>query len=370
MAYALQLARRGFYTTQPNPRVGCVLVREGRSVGEGWHRFAGQPHAERLALNQAGEAARGATAYITLEPCAHHGRTPPCADALVAAGVARVVAAMRDPNPLVAGAGLERLRAAGLSVEVGLLEEQARALNPGFVARMEQRRPFVRLKLASSLDGRTAMASGESRWITSAEARRDVHRYRAASSAVLSGVNTVLADDPSLDVRLPLAELAGVQPGDDLPRPLRVVLDSGLRLVPTARLLTLPGEVLVLHQHGSADAAAGLRRRGARVQQVPGSADSPARVDLTSVLSLLAQREVNELWIECGPTLAGAWLQAGLVDELVLYIAPHLMGDAARPLMTLPGLERMADRVGLDFLDVRHIGPDLRIIARPHLPAS
>ncbi len=232
MARAMRLAELGRYTTDPNPRVGCVLVRDGVVVGEGWHRRAGEPHAERLALTQAGEAARGATAYVTLEPCCHHGRTPPCTDALIAAGVARVVCAMMDPNPLVAGKGLARLRAAGIEVRSGVLESEARALNPGFVKRMEQGRPYVRCKLAASLDGRTAMASGESKWISSEAARRDVQRLRAGSSAILTGVATVLADDASLNVRLGPADLPGMEPGEPVRQPLRVVVDSRWRMPP------------------------------------------------------------------------------------------------------------------------------------------
>lgn len=354
MTRALHLAQRGLYTTDPNPRVGCVLVRDGEVVGEGWHERAGGPHAEIHALERAGEAARGATAYITLEPCCHHGRTPPCTDALIRAGVARVVAAMEDPNPRVAGKGLARLAQVGIVVESGVMQAQAEALNPGFVRRMRVGLPFVRIKQACSLDGRTAMASGESRWITGEAARRDVHRLRARSSAILTGVGTVLADDPSLTVRL-----------DDLPaarQPLRVVVDSRLRTPPSARMLGLPGGTLILTAVGDPQREAELREAGAQVVALP---TRDGGVDLHAALRYLAQAEVNEVLVEAGPTLGGALLSAGLADELVLYVAPHLMGDAARGLFHLPGLERLAQRISLDIADVRAVGGDWRIVARP-----
>ena len=359
MARALQLARRGLYSTDPNPRVGCVLVRDGELVAEGWHARAGEPHAEIHALRAAGERARGATAYVTLEPCSHHGRTPPCADALIEAGVARVVAAMPDPNPLVAGEGLERLRAAGIEVASGVLQAQAEALNPGFVSRMRRGRPWLRCKLAMSLDGRTAMASGESRWITGAAARADVQRLRARSSAILTGIGTALADDPSLNVRLAAGELYGVAP---VRQPLRVVLDSGLRLPPTARMLGLAGDTLVLTANQDAAARAALEAAGAEVGYVSATDGS---LDLHAVLALLAQREINEVLVESGPTLAGALLDAGLIDELVVYMAPHVMGDAARGLFHLPGLERMEDRIGLELVDLRRVGTDVRMTLVP-----
>ncbi len=363
MARALQLAQLGLYTTDPNPRVGCVLVRDGELIGEGWHRRAGGPHAERHALAAAGERARGATAYVTLEPCAHHGRTPPCADALVEAGVARVVAAMTDPNPLVGGKGLRRLEEAGIDVEVGVLEVQARALNPGFIKRMTSGLPWVRCKLAMSLDGRTAMASGESQWITEQEARRDVQRLRARSSAILTGVLTVLADDPSLNVRLDPAQLSGVDDGQGVRQPVRVILDSSLRTPPGARMLKLPGQTVVLSADDHREHAAALEAAGARVVVLP--KDGGGRVDLRSALEFLAGEEINEVLIEAGPTLSGAALAAGLVDELVVYVAPHLMGDGARGLLSLPGLARMRDRVPLEIRDLRLVGRDIRITASP-----
>ena len=362
MARAIALARRGLFTTDPNPRVGCVLVRAGRVVGEGFHRRAGEPHAERNALAQAGSAARSATAYVSLEPCCHHGRTPPCTQGLIEARVGRVIAAMRDPNPRVAGQGLERLRAAGIAVEQGLLETEARALNPGFIQRMEQGRPYVRCKLAMSLDGRTAMASGESQWITSPAARADVQRLRARSSAIVTGVETVLADDPSMNVRLNAAELSGMDPGDSVRQPLRVVLDSRLRMPPQARMLELPGGTLVLHTGERPGVADALAAAGAELTQVPAA---QGRVDLAAALSHLAEREINEVLLETGPTLAGAALARGLVDELIVYLAPHVMGDGARGLFHLPGLERMEQRIGLEIIDVRAVGPDWRITARP-----
>lgn len=361
MARALALAERGLYTTDPNPRVGCVLVHGEKIVGEGWHRRAGEPHAEVLALRQAGERARGATAYVTLEPCCHHGRTPPCSDALIHAGVTRVVAAMEDPNPRVAGKGLQQLAQAGIEVERGPLTAQAEALNPGFCMRMHRGRPFVRCKLAMSLDGRTAMADGASRWITGAAARRDVQRLRARSSAVMTGIGTVLADDPALTVRLDEFASNIAQDGRSLRQPLRVVLDAQLRLAEAARVLQPPGHALIVTAVERSEAWERLSRVGAEVVPVPGAEGG---LDLAEVMSLLAQREVNELLLEAGATLSGAMLRAGLIDELVIYMAPHLMGDQARGLFHLPGLERMDQRVGLEIMDIRAVGEDWRITAR------
>jgi diaminohydroxyphosphoribosylaminopyrimidine deaminase / 5-amino-6-(5-phosphoribosylamino)uracil reductase len=358
MARALQLARRGLYTTDPNPRVGCVIVRDGQVVGEGFHVRAGEPHAEILALREAGAAARGATVYVTLEPCAHHGRTPPCADALVAARVGRVVAAMQDPNPRVAGEGLARVAAAGIETRSGVLDSEARALNPGFVARMEQGRPYVRVKLAMSLDGRTAMASGESRWITGEAARRDVQRLRARAGAILTGSGTVMADDPRLDVRLSAGELGIEGP---VRQPLRVVLDTHLVSSPEAALFSAEGPVLILTGVDDVSRHEDLITRGVRVQVVERDGE---RLDLHAVMSVLAEREVNELHVEAGPVLCGALLHAGLVDELVIYMAPHLMGSSARGLVDL-GLETMDERIGLEIGDIRAVGVDWRITARP-----
>ncbi len=363
MARALRLAECGLYTTDPNPRVGCVIVRDGEIVGEGWHRKAGELHAERLALAAAGERARGATVYVTLEPCAHHGRTPPCAAALVEAVVGRVVVAMADPNPLVAGQGVALLREAGIDTQVGLLEADAEALNPGFLQRMRHGRPYVRCKLAMGLDGRTAMASGESKWITGEAARRDVQLLRARSSAILTGIDTVLADDPSLNVRLSASELPGVASDDYLRQPRRVVLDTRLRMLPRARMLSLPGDTLIVCGEGApADSEAELSEAGADVLRLP---QLGGRIDLQRVLEVLAAQAVNEVLVESGPTLAGAMLQAGLVDELIVYQAPHLMGHAARELVRLPGVDRMAERLAFAYADVRRVGADLRITLRP-----
>jgi diaminohydroxyphosphoribosylaminopyrimidine deaminase/5-amino-6-(5-phosphoribosylamino)uracil reductase len=360
MARAIQLAYQGLYTTDPNPRVGCVIVRDGEVIGEGAHLKAGEPHAEVHALRMAGEQARGATGYVTLEPCSHHGKTPPCAEALVKAGVARVISAMQDPNPLVAGRGLARLRDAGIEAASGLLEAQARALNPGFISRMERGRPWTRLKLASSLDGRTAMQSGESQWITGAAARADVQRLRARSSAVLTGVDTVLIDNASLTVRA--AELG--LPADLAARaaehqPLRVVVDSRLRLPPSTPMLKLPGRTLIVTAAAdNGEAAQALKNAGAELLSLP---NIDGRVDLAALQAWLAEHEqCNELLIECGATLAGAALGAGLVDELVLYMAPTLLGSTARPLFNLP-LEQMAQQYRLQLTDTRQLGDDLRL---------
>ncbi len=354
MARALQLAERGQWTTRPNPRVGCVLVNQGDVVGEGWHERAGQPHAEVHALRQAGERARGATAYVTLEPCSHHGRTPPCAEALARAGVARVVAAMEDPNPRVAGRGMRHLQAAGIQTASGLMQDQAQGLNAGFCRRMTSGMPYVRIKLAASLDGRTAMASGESRWITGPESRADVHRLRARSCAVITGAGTVLADDPALTVR-------DVPGAGAVPAPLRVVLDSRLRISPDAQMLQGGGPVVIYTASRDAALAEALMRRGARVESIA----RDGRIPLQRVLELLAASQINEVLVEAGPTLAGAFLAEDLVDELWLYQAMHLMGHAARPLLSLPGLDRMDQRRPLRLQDVRAMGNDLRLILQP-----
>ncbi len=363
MARALELAAHGLETAQPNPRVGCVIARDGRIVGEGWHARAGEAHAEVMALRAAGAAAGGATAYVTLEPCAHHGRTPPCVDALLQARVARVVFAVADPNPRVNGLGARQLRERGVQVESGLLAPEAEALNEGFFKRMRTGRPWVRVKLAMSLDGRTALANGESRWITAAAAREDVQRWRARSSAILTGVGTVLADDPRLDVRL--SEPRGG------PRPplLRAVLDSRLRTPVEARLFAVPGEVMLVGvppppalQRAHALRLASLSRH-ATVVMLP--ADPCGRVSLPEMLELLGAREINELWVEAGPRLAGALLAQWLVDELILYVAPKLLGPQARPLAELPELTRLQDAPGFVMMEARPIGADLRVRLRP-----
>ena len=352
MAHALRLAERGVYTTQPNPRVGCVIAHGDEVIGTGFHQRAGEPHAEVHALREAGVRARGATAYVTLEPCAHHGRTPPCADALVAAGVARVVIAAEDPFPQVAGRGIDRLRAAGIATETGLLRERARELNCGFLSRLERGRPFVRVKLAMSLDGRTALANGESKWITGEAARRDVQRWRARSSAILTGSGTVLADDPRLTVRLPQDEAF-------MP-PLRVVLDRQLRTPAGSQVLDGGAPTLVLHGAAATCADDGF----ARVERMT----VPTRdnlLDLRAVLALLAGRGCNEVQVEAGPALCGALFAAGLVDELLLYIAPLLLGDSALPLLQLPPLSDMASRWQMRVVDQRMLGTDIRLRLRP-----
>lgn len=362
MRRALALAERGLETTHPNPRVGCVIAQGERIVGEGWHVRAGEPHAEVHALTEAGPRAAGATAYVTLEPCSHHGRTPPCAEALVAARVSRVVFAVGDPNPRVSGRGAQLLQRAGIRVESGLLEQEAVELNPGFLKRMRTGRPWVRLKLAMSLDGRTALASGASQWITGDAAREDVHRWRARSSAVLTGVGTVLADDPRLDVRLP-------EPADG-PRhkPLRVVLDSRLRTPADARLFAAPGKALIVTAESSdrdpqhAGRLARLRER-AHVETVP--SDEHGRLLLPHVLDLLGRHEINELWVEAGATLAGALLEGALCDELLLYIAPKLLGPQARALAQLAPIADLAAAPGFAILGLEQIGADARLRLRP-----
>lgn len=360
MARALELARLGCFTTTPNPNVGCVIVRDGEIVGEGYHRRAGEPHAEVHALRMAGDKARGATAYVTLEPCSHHGRTPPCCDALTAAGVSRVVAAMQDPNPQVAGRGLYRLQQAGIDVSHGLMMQEAEALNRGFLKRMRTGFPWVQLKLGASLDGRTAMASGESQWITSPEARRDVQRLRAQSSAILSTSATVLADNPSLTVRYDEldASTRSRYAAEDLRQPVRIIVDSQNRVTPQHRLIAQSGETW-------------LARNEIDAQSWPDNVTQFSvprhhnRIDLVSMFMLLGKKQINSVWVEAGAQFAGALLQAGVVDELIVYLAPKLLGDAGRGLCHLPGLERLADAPEFAFSDVRQVGPDVRLTLTP-----
>ncbi len=351
MAHALQLAERGLYTTTPNPRVGCVIVKDGNIIGQGWHARAGEPHAEINALADAREHARGATVYVTLEPCSHHGRTPPCADALAEAGVSRVIAAMTDPNPQVSGNGLTRLQSAGIQTDSGLLEAEARKLNEGFIKRMVYGHPFVRIKTASSLDGKTALSNGQSKWITGEAARNDVHRLRARSCAILTGVGTVVADDPQLNVR-------GV---DTSRQPLKVIVDSQLRTPPTARILA-EGKTLIACAEPDSKRSAALEAAGARILCLP---QADGQVDLNALLSRLAQTGINEVMTEAGPTLNGALLAAGLVDEWVQYVAPVLLGDAARGLFKLAEPVEMAQRLAWKLMDSRHLGSDLRLTWRP-----
>lgn len=385
MQRAIRLARRGIYTTDPNPNVGCVIVKHGEIVGEGWHHRAGQAHAEVNALKQAGDKARDATVYVTLEPCSHTGKTPPCANALVDAGVKKVIAAMADPNPLVAGSGLKRLQDAGIETGVGLLEAQARELNPGFIRRMDAGRPFVRVKMAMSLDGRTAMASGESQWISSEAARNDVQRLRAQSSAVLTGITTVLADDPSMNVRLTAQQLGIMAPqGGDIDRaasdqlavdpsaawlrqPKRIVLDSQFKMPSLAKIfsrngVSSGGECLVY-------TSVNVDNRGAYPYTIEKIASRDGRIDLHALMSDLAKKEINLVHVEAGSVLCGALLKNGLVDEIIIYMAPHIMGDDAKGLFHLPGLEQMKDRIALTIRDVRSIGNDIRITACPEYRA-
>jgi diaminohydroxyphosphoribosylaminopyrimidine deaminase/5-amino-6-(5-phosphoribosylamino)uracil reductase len=349
MTRALELARLGLYTTTPNPRVGCVLVREGVVVGEGWHARAGEPHAEVHALRAAGERARGATAYVTLEPCAHYGRTPPCCEALIEAGVARVVAAMQDPNPLVGGRGLAALSAVGIAVDCGLLEDEARELNIGFVSRMTRGTPWVRLKVAASLDGRTALANGQSQWITSAQARADGHAWRARACAMLTGIGTVKDDNPQLTVR----EVETTR------QPLRVLVDSRLEVSPGARVVG-PGTLIfaaAVHE----TRAAPLRAKGCEMLVLP---NAHGKVELPDLLKELARRGVNEVHVEAGYKLNGSLLQEGLVDELLVYLAPSVLGGSAMGMFHLPELQTLSGRRQLEFVETTRVGADIRIRAK------
>jgi len=350
MGRALALAERGLYTTTPNPRVGCILVRDGAAVGEGWHEAAGKPHAEVNALAQAGERARGTTAYVTLEPCSHHGRTPPCADALVAAGVARVVAAMQDPNPRVAGQGFARLAAAGIAVESGLMEQEARELNIGFVSRMTRGRPWVRMKVAASLDGRTALENGESQWITGEAARSDGHHWRARACAVLTGIGTLKEDDPQLNVRHVKTSR----------QPLRILIDSRLEAAPTARLFKQRG-VLVFSAAPYPQRAQRFRGRGAEIVVLP---NVHGKVDLPGMLMELGRREINELHVEAGPRLNGSMIEEGCVDELLVYLAPSLIGDTGRGMFHIQPINELAQQRRLSIAQMTQIGEDVRILAR------
>ncbi len=367
MARALELARRGLYTTHPNPRVGCVIVREGERVGEGFHARAGEPHAEIHALRMAGERARGATAYVTLEPCCHWGRTGPCSNALIEAGVTRVVSAMQDPNPRVAGGGHGLLRAAGVQVTSGVLQEEARALNAGFIKRMTLGMPLLRVKWGASLDGRTALANGASQWITGTEARRDVQFWRAQSSAVLSSAQSVIADQARLNVRLTAHEL-GIE--GTVRQPVRVILDRKLRLRPDLPMFDTPGEVWVYTASDDAGRRAALQNIGARIVVTP--LDASGKLDLCWVLADLARAEINEVWVEAGARLGGAFLAQDLADELLIYLAPMLLGHTARPLAELPELTKLAQARRWQWQDVRRVGADVRLslCAPPSSPSE
>ena len=349
MAQALRLAERGLYTTTPNPRVGCVIIKNGRVVGEGWHEKAGEPHAEIHALRTAGDQARGATAYVTLEPCSHHGRTPPCANALIDAGVVRVVAAMTDPNPQVSGQGLDLLTLAGVNAQVGLLEAEARELNIGFISRMTRQRPWVRLKTASSLDGKTALENGASKWITGPEARADVQHWRARACAILTGAGTVRADDPQMNVRL----------AQGARQPLRVIVDSRLSIAAEAQILS-PG-TLVVHAANVAERVTALAATGAELLRLP---NAEGRVDLTALMAELSRRGMNEIHVEAGAGLNGALLSAGLVDEWIAYFAPVAMGHHARGLFEMSALTDMAERKHFVLTDLRKVGSDMRLTLR------
>jgi len=355
MARALRLAERGAFTTKPNPMVGCVIAKDGEVIGEGWHQRAGGPHAEVLALQGVGDSARGATAYVTLEPCSHVGRTGPCADALVAAGITRVVGAMRDSNPLVDGSGFERLQAAGVEVEIGLMEALARQLNRGFLSRVERGRPWLRIKLAISIDGRSALASGDSKWISGPAARQDVQRWRARSGAILTGAGTVLIDDPLLTARLD--DSAADYERDFVP-PLRVVLDPGLATVARGRVREGDAPTLYIH------APDARMPRGIDAQHAPAPVHA-GRFDLGAVLQLLAAREINEIQVEAGATLAGGFLAAGLVDELLLYVAPVILGERARPMFDGLPIDTMEERLRMEIIESRRIGDDVRLLMRP-----
>ena len=371
MSRALQLAQKGLYTTHPNPRVGCVLVKDDQIIAEGWHQIAGQGHAEVNAL-RAAEAiapgtARGATAYVTLEPCSHFGKTPPCASALINAGVARVISAMEDPNPQVSGKGHQLLQNAGIEVDCGFLEAEARALNPGFIKRMQHGLPWVWCKSAMSVDGRTAMASGESQWITGPDARQDVQRLRARCEAIITGVETVLADKPSYTVR-PDSWPANEWPAEFVPvQPIRVVLDSQLRIPLDAPLLKglnghITAPVWVVCVNADVEKQQRLEERGVTVLELPDPANS--RVDLLGLLRKLADADVNEVLVEAGAKVTGAFIAANLVDEWRLYMAPCLLGNAARPLADLPDISTMAAKKQLELTDIRQVGNDIRLAYR------
>lgn len=356
MRRAIELARLGQYTNHPNPRVGCVIVLGEKIVGEGWHRKWGEAHAEVRALAAAGDSARGATAYVTLEPHCYHGRTPPCTDALIRAGVKRVVCGTLDPNPKVSGAGIKQLAASDVAVETGLLEAEVRELNLGFEKRMTSGLPRVTVKIAMSLDGRVALANGVSKWITGEAARADVQHLRAAASAVLTGIETVIADDPQLNVRDPSIELLGRQP-------MRVVLDTQLRIAPAARIFTVPGHTIVFTSPEKVAQGSALQRAGAEV--VAAALDAERHVDLQHVLAELGRRECNDVLVEAGPTLAGRFLQLGLADELIVYIAPIVLGPEARAMALLPPLSRIEDVLRYTLRDMQRIGADVKLVLRP-----
>lgn len=353
MARALLLARKGLHSTHPNPRVGCVVARDGKVLGAGWHEFAGGPHAEVLALQEAGTAAAGATVYVTLEPCNHHGRTPPCVDALLQAGVERVVIAIEDPNRRVRGAGLQRLKSAGVEVESGLMAAEAEELNVGFFKRMRSGRPWVRVKLACSLDGRTALRNGKSEWISGEHSRRDVQSWRARASAIMTGIGTVLADNPALTARTQEPPL----------RPLRIIVDTHWRTPLSCKVLESPASALIAGSE-QVTIPEELEASGASLLALP---ESGGRVDLEALMAGLPAYEINELQVEAGATLCGALLKQGLVDEIILYQAPVLLGEGGPGLFSLGVLESMEDRTHLELLESIRMGNDFRLRFRPHV---
>ena len=387
MSRALQLAEQGLFTTypnpRPNPRVGCVIVKDGKIVGEGAHLKAGESHAEVFALRQAGALANGATAYVTLEPCSHTGRTPPCSQALIDAGITKVIAAMQDPNPLVAGNGLAHLQGHGVEVSSGLMQTQAEALNLGFISRMTRNTPYVRSKIAASLDGKTALNNGVSQWITSEAARADVQYWRARSCAILTGVGTVLADNPSMTMRAtapsplmrepvigfpasvgtkaPNAGVKGWGEGAAIRQPLKVIVDSTLKTPIDAKILQ-GGNALIAFAHDAEDKSAALLATDAELLCVP---NAQGKVCLKTLLAHLAAREINEVLVEGGEGLNGALLAQNLIDELLIYYAPKLMGGAARSMFAMPALTQMSEAIDLQMIDVRHIGNDVRLRAKP-----
>lgn len=367
MTQAIELAKKGLFSTKPNPAVGCVIVKDDKVIGQGWHEKAGMPHAERVALAQANGLTEGATAYVTLEPCSHFGRTPPCADGLVEAKVARVVVAMQDPNPLVAGQGIERIQNAGIEVQVGLLEDQAQQLNLGFIRKMEEQLPFVRIKMASSLDGRTAMQNGESQWITGPESREEVHKMRARSGAVIMGIGTVLADDPSMNVRLSDEVLAELNLTQESCNPIRVVLDPNLSMPLDAKMLKVPGRTILMTSRETVERSPEVVEEihGAGIEMVAVAADED-RLDIKSILRYLAMEEqINDVMVETGAIVAGAFIQSGLVNELHCFMAPTLMGNEAKPMFVLPGVESMQDKLNFSLQSIDRFGEDVRMILVP-----
>ncbi|MFK7815247.1 MAG: bifunctional diaminohydroxyphosphoribosylaminopyrimidine deaminase/5-amino-6-(5-phosphoribosylamino)uracil reductase RibD [Gammaproteobacteria bacterium] len=358
MAEALQLASKGLYTTRTNPRVGCVIVKDNVIIGRGYHVSPGNSHAEVLALESIADS-EGATAYVSLEPCSHHGNTPPCADALVAAKVSRVVVAMTDPNPLVQGKGLKYLQNNGIEIDVGLLAMEAAELNKGFVKRMQSARPYVTVKSAISLDGKTAMKSGESKWISCDQSRADVQKLRVRRCAIMTGVDTVIADDPNLTVRITRDEL-GIK--SNFEQPIRVILDTNLRISPNAKVLQNGEEVIIYTCVGNNDISTSLRNNNIEVMQVKKTRN---HIDLDEVMKNLAGRGVNEVLIEAGSTLVGNILEHKLVDEMIVYMAPHMMGNANMGMANLDYIQNMQDRIEFDYCQIRKIGNDVKLQLKP-----